>query len=375
MTFTQSFLARDKTFWDYLYNLDSQASFIDSHMNVNNGSTLSITNNTLINMILMSWENCFINVNGGIVLMEENKFQHSNLIQARNTKITWENRSKIKFQHNTITMSTVFFLQDGWIIFSESSLVANNNSLPNRGTVFYNQFSSLIMNASKLLLDNNKCHNLSSLLRAYFGTTRMEMGTLINCTHNKMHSDSVILSFGSQYLQYYHVIFNESSLLVSNNNFETHSSIMNFEVSILNLNAGKWLFEKNKCHTNSYLVQLFYTQMIMENDSLVTFAHNEMDNSTTFYYTKSMWSMSSDSNLQLLDNTASGTFISTNTFFSGGVRVTNNYGIYYGAISFTSSVIWFNGNLEVAGNRGGVSGGFILFESDIFITKKSIIFR
>ena len=382
MTFTQSFLTGNKTFNQYFHTdnssttiftvNDPQASFRDSHMSVSNGSTLSITNNTLTNGTLMSWNNSYINVNGGILLIEENKCQHSNLIVATNTTITWENGSNFNVKHNTIlTDSAAFNLRDGWMNVSESSLVASNNSLSNRGAVFDNFFSSLLFtNASKLLLDDNKCHNISTLLITSFKTTRMEMGTLINCTHNKMYSDSVILFFGGETVPD-SVVFSQSSLLASNNNIETSSSIV-LLFSTFNLSAGKWLFKKNKCHANSYLVQSRYAQMIMENDSLVTFAHNEMDNSVTFYYLSSTWIMSSDSNLQLLNNTASGTFISTNASFSGRVRVTNNSGIYYGSISFISSVVRFNGNLEVVGNRGGVSGGFILFGSDIYISKRAL---
>ena len=366
MTFTQSFLTRDNT--SFLHNVDPQASFIDSQMNVSNGSTLSIANNIVTNGTLMSWKNCSINVNGGILLIEENECQDSNLTLAINTTLTWGNGSNFNFKQNTLLIySVAFYLLDGWMNFTDSSLVANNNFLSYGSVVFLIGNSSLIINASKLLLDDNTCHS-SVLLLTYLTTTRMEMGTLINCTHNEMYSYSQILNFQVDYC----VVFNESSLLISNNNFEKRSSIIKFHSSILNLNAGKWLFEKNKCHANSYLVESYYTQMIMKNDSSVTFAHNEIDNSVTFYYFNSTWNMSSDSNLQLLNNTASGTFLSTNASFSGRVNITNNSGNYYGAISFLSSVVRFNGNLEVVGNRGGVSGGFILFGSEIYITERAL---
>ena len=172
------------------------------------------------------------------------------------------------------------------------------------------------------------------------------MGTLIYCTHNEMYNASftlLILSYSTFETCF---VFNESSLLVSNSTLGTYSSIIFIKYSTLILNLGKLLFKKNKCYPTSNLVDFYIAQMIMENDSLVTFAHNEIENSVTFYYTNSIWNMSSDSNLQLLNNTASGTFLYTNASFSGRVRVTNNFDIYYGAISFISSVVWFNGNLE-----------------------------
>ena len=224
MTFTQSFLAWHKAFWNIwdLHNVDPQASFIDSHMNVSNGSTLSITNNPVINRTLMSWKNCSINVNSGILLIEENECQNCVLIMADiYTTVTMENGSNFNFKHNTILLySAAFFLRDGLINFSESSLVAKNNSLSNECRVFQIFYSSLIMNASKLLLDDNKCH-ISKLLMTNSATIRMEMGTLINCTHNEMYYCSLILYFYSKDS----VMFNESSLLVSNNNFEASSGI------------------------------------------------------------------------------------------------------------------------------------------------------
>ena len=467
---TQSFLTLDNSTMTFTQNnVNPQAILIDSHMSVSNGSTLSITNNTLTTAHLVVWYNCSINVNGGILLIEENECQNCVLIWAAITTVTFENGSNFNFKHNTILAdSAAFFLLDGWMNFSESSLVANNNSLSNAGGVFQNQttadlvvwincsinvnggillieenecqncvliratittvtlengsnfnfkhnkilahsaaffllygwmnfsesslvannnslsnaggvfqirYSPLIIYASKLLLNDYKCHN-SSLLWILSTTTKIEMG-LINCSHNEMHSSEILVIdsptvFNGTYSidSDTSVVFIESSLLFSNNNFE--ASIGIYLWSILNLNAGKWLFEKNKCHENSYLLKSYYTQMIIENNSLVTFAHNEMDNSVTLYYINSMLSMSSDSNLQLLNNTASGIFISSNAFFSGRVNITNNSDIYYGAIYILSSVVRFSGILEVVGNRGGVSGGFILLGSEIYITERAL---
>ena len=374
---TQSFLKLDNnsTMTFTQNNANTEASIIDSHMSVINGSTLSIINNTLTNgkVALVVWYNSYINVNGGILFIEENECQNSHLLLAVNTIIMWENGSNFNFKHNTIlTNSSAFFLKNASMNFSESSLVARNNSLSNQGALFIYEFSSLIISASKLLLEDNKCHNRSNIFWAFSANTRMEMGTLINCTHNEMYNDSVMIHSNSK--SYF--VFNQSFLLVSNNNCE-NCIICKYDFSILKLNAGKWLFEKNKCNTTSALLVLYEAQMIMENDSLVTFAfnelaHNEIEISVTLSCTNATWNMSSDSNLQLLNNTAYGTFISTNSFFSGRVRVTNNNDIYYGGISFISSVVCFNGNLEVVGNRGGEVGGFFLFNSTIIITGRAL---
>ena len=360
------------------YLQEGRMNFSESSLVANNNSLSNaggvFQNQTTADLVV--WYNCSINVNGGILLIEENECQNCVLIWAAITTVTLENGSNFNFKHNTILAdSGALFFIHGWMNFSESSLVANNNSLSNGFGVFQIRYSSLIIYASKLLLNDNKCHN-SGLLSIDSTTTRMEMG-LINCSHNEMHSSAILVIYSPTVFNGTYsidsdtsVVFIESSLLFRNNNFE--ASIGIYLWSILNLNAGKWLFEKNRCHENSYLVKSYYTQMIIENNSLVTFAHNEMDNSFTLFYFKSTWKMSSDSNLQLLNNTASGIFIYTNAVFIGRVNITNNSGIYYGALYILSSVVRFNGNLEVVGNRGGVSGGFILFGSEIYITERAL---
>ena len=220
---TQSFFTLDNSTMTFTQNnVHPQALFRESHISVSNGSTLSITNNTLTHGILMSWNNCSIIVNSGILLIEENECQYSDLIQGtNNTIITWKNGSNFNFNHNSILAhSAAFHLLYGWMNFSESFLVANNNSLSNVSILFYYEASSLIISASKLFLDNNKCYNVSSLLWADSATTKMEMGTLIASNNSLSYWGSVL------YYQSFSLIISASQLLLEDNKCHYYSALL-----------------------------------------------------------------------------------------------------------------------------------------------------
>ena len=105
-------------------------SIQDSYFGVSNGSTLSITNNTVIGGKLISWCNSSVKISGGRLLFKENICQYySILILAINTTLISENASIVIFTCNTIhTESYIFHHDGGWMSFSESALVIRNNS-------------------------------------------------------------------------------------------------------------------------------------------------------------------------------------------------------------------------------------------------------
>ena len=77
--------------------------------------------------------------------------------------------------------------------------------------------------------------------------------------------------------------------------------------------------------------------------------------------------MSSDSELQVLDNKNSGYFLSTNAFFGGIVRIA-----YCGGVHILLSVIWFGGLLEVVQNTGRIGGVFMVISSDVYLTNRAL---
>ena len=161
---------------------------LQSYLNVSDGSTLSITDNILTEGTLMLWYNSFINVNRGILLLEENKCQYFDLIRAINTSITLENRSVFNFAHNTIhTDSSIFYHSEGWMSFSESSLVASNNSVADNSVGLHYRNSSLMLKAAKLQCEDNKCHDFTCLILAINATIRVEKLSLVNFSHNEAH--------------------------------------------------------------------------------------------------------------------------------------------------------------------------------------------
>ena len=344
--------------------------FLQSYMSVSNGSTLCISDNILTEGTLMLWYNGFINVNDGILLLEENKCQYSNLILAINTNISLENRSIFNFAHNTIhTDSSIFYHSEGWMSFSESSLVSSNNSVANKSAGLYYENSSIIISAANLLFEDNKCHHNSFLIFARNSNIIMEKLSLATFTHIKVYKTALILSiFGTNVSIY------ESSVVTTNNSLTDSSVGLYFwNSSLIRLSGAKLLFEQNKSQKNSILVVLINANIIMENKSFVNFVQNEIENSAIFGVWDSVWHLSLDSKLQLFCNKASGFFISTNASFSGTVKVVNNTAVFdEGVVNVVHSVLWFKGTLEVVGNRGEVSGGLSLANSNMYITGRAL---
>ena len=320
-------------------NASTMVIYFQSYMSVSNGSTVSITNNILIYGILMLWENCSINVNGGILLIEKNECEFSYMIIALNTILIWENRSIFNVTHNTIKEDSVMFIHNGgWMDFSDSSVVVSNNSLRDEsGGLIYNE-SSLILCAAKLLFEDNKCQNESFLMMANDVNIKMENLSLLTFTHNKIYNMSTLLMMEANF------IVHESSVVITNNSM-----------------------------TDSTTALLFLMSSFSLNESFVNFVDNEMDNSFLFLFHDSIWTMSSDSELQLFNNNAFGLFICTNASFSGAVRLVNNTAILdVGVFDAVFSEILFKGTLEVVGNRGEVSGALFVGNSDLYITGRAL---
>ena len=385
----------------------------------------------------------------GNLLLEENKCRNSELIRAINTNMILENRSIFNFTHNTIYIhSSIFYKSEGWMSFSESSLVASNNSVAINSKGLHYGNSSLMLRVAKLQFKDNKCHFFTCLIVAINATIRMEKLSLVNFSHNEMqhyadilyivgahfiahessvvttnnsvtyHSHSLyllnstfILSKGNLLLEenkcqyselilsintnitlenrsvfnfthntihtdssiFYHserwMSFSESSLVASNNSVAINSEGLHYGNSSLMLRAAKLQFEDNKCHDITHLILTINATIVMENESFFNFLYNDMDDSAIFLVSDSIWNMSSGSELQMFNNTGSGFFTSTNASFSGTVSLLSNTAIFDGGVFNTVfSALWFKGTLEVMGNRGEVSGGFFVVNSDMYIT-------
>ena len=313
--------------------------YLQSYMNVSNGSTVSITNNILIDGALMLY-NCSINVNGGILLIEKNECKSSQMILAWNTILIWENRSIFNVTHNTIKDSFISFHMGGQMEFSESSAVVSKNFLRGGSAVMMYYESSLILCAAKLLFEDNKCQNKSFLMMANYVNMKMENLSLLTFTHNKMYNNiSSIL-----WVMEAHFIAHESSVVIANNSM-----------------------------TDSTTALAVLMSSFILNECFVKFVDNAIDSRILFYFHDSIWTMSSDSELQMFNNTGYGLFTYTNASFSGAVRLVNNTIILdEGIVIAVYSELWFKGTLEVVGNRGEVSGGFSLVDSDMYITGRAL---
>ena len=192
--------------------------------------------------------------------------------------------------------------------------------------------------------------------------------SLLNCSQNKVNNYAEILDIVGT-----HFIVHQSSVVTTNNTVTDNSHGFYFFNSSFILSGGMLLFQENKCQKYSMQMTSYYAKIIMENESFFYFVHNDMDDYALFVVLDSMWNMSSDSELQMFKNTASGFFFSTNASFSGTVRVVNNTATFdAGVVNAVYSVLWFKGALEVIGNRGEVSGGLFLGNTDIYITGRAL---
>ena len=89
---------------------------LDSRLVVVNGSSLTITNNTLTQASTMFVLNSVIIVRDGILLFEDNKCQNSIIILTRNTELTRENASLV-ITSNAIHNSSILYLLGGTMDF------------------------------------------------------------------------------------------------------------------------------------------------------------------------------------------------------------------------------------------------------------------
>ena len=330
-------------------------------------SSLVISNNSLTNTSAgLYYENTSIVVSSANLLLEDNNCHHNSfLIFARCANIKMEKLSLATFTHIKV-YKTAFILGifASNVTVHESSVVTTNNSVADNSFGLYFWNSSLIFSGGKLLVEGNKCQNNSFLTVASNTNIQIEKLSLVRLIKNEVYKNTTILSILEA-----HFIVHESSVVTTNNSVTDDSYglfLLNFSFI---LSGAKLSFEQNKCQKNSFLVVSMNANITMENKSFVIFVHNEIENSAIFVVWDSIWNMSLDSKLQLFCNTASGFFFSTHASFSGTVRVVNNTATFdEGAVNAIYSKLWFKGTLEVVGNRGEVSGGLFVVNSDMYIT-------
>ena len=119
-----------------------------------------------------------------------------------------------------------------------------------------------------------------------------------------------------------------------------------------------------KGHNYSHVL---LTSTRLEEESIFSATHNEMNSSAIISIVFSSWKTTLDSEL-IMDNDNYGIFVSSNLSFGGAVRVVNNNISYVEALTFVSSTVWFNSSLEVVGNRVKESGGIQALISNLYMT-------
>ena len=274
-----------------------------SGMVVVNGSSLTITNNTLteVSKMLMLKSSTLI-VRDGIVRFEDNKCQHSAILLVINTELTWENVSLVITRNAIHHHSSFFYFWGGTMDFKESFLAITNNSVTVSSIVFHNEISILTLNSAKLLLEKNKCMHQSSLVETESTTAKFEMGTLINSTCNEVYQTSSIIYFtGTSWASSVHV--NESILMMTDNFMTDSSTSFVCEMSTCVFSGVKFIFKGNECGQNhSALVESSSAKIKFQKGSLVDFTHNKMHNSSYIFIIQKSSLYVNESSLSIANN-------------------------------------------------------------------------
>ena len=183
-----------------------------AHFIVHESSVVTTNNSvTYESHGLYLWNSTLI-LSKGNFLLEENKCQYSDLILATNTNITLENRSVFNLTHNTIhTDSSIINHSEGWMSFSESSLVASNNSVANESVGLHYENSYLMLRAAKLQFEDNKCHEFTCLIMTMNANITMEKLSQVNLSHNEVHNADILDILGAYF------IVHESSVVTTKN--------------------------------------------------------------------------------------------------------------------------------------------------------------
>ena len=330
-------------------------------------SFLFASNNSVaINSVGLHFGKSSLMLRAAKLQFEDNKcHDFTCLILAINATIRMEKLSLVDFSHNEMQQYADILLVVGTHFTAyESSVVTTNNSVTYHSHCLYLWNSTFVLSKGNyLLLEENKCQ-YSELILAEKTNITLENGSVFNFTHNTVHTDSAIFYHSEGWMS-----FIESSLVTNNNSVADKGVGFYYETSSLMLRAAKLQFEDNKCHNYTRLILAINATIVMENESFFYFLYNDMDDSAIFFVSDSIWNMSSCSELQMLNNAGSGFFTSTNASFSGTVSLLNNTAIFDGGVfNAVFSELWFKGTLEVIGNRGEVSGGLFLVNSDMYIT-------
>ena len=246
----------------------------DCDLNVINGSSLIITNNTLRNeSVLLCSNDSSIILSCGTLLFEENECQFfSYLMQSTNTTTILEKGSFVIFTQNAMYRHSYMFFEEGGLMdVGGSSLTVTNNSVTGESDGLLYEDSSLTVSGCKLFFEGNLCRNNSNLMVMFETNTIMESGTSLISRHNEMYDHSAIMySISTKSLK-----IKQSFLVITNNIMRSRSNGLTCKNSTFVLFGGVLLFRQNNCEA-CFLIYNLDTFATFENQSLVNLTHNEV---------------------------------------------------------------------------------------------------
>ena len=150
------------------------------------------------------------------------------------------------------------------------------------------------------------------------------------------------------------------------------NSVKYKSIALSNINSTvvtTGLFSENLAQNSSFLNNATTT---LRERSYVSFTRNEiLRDSSLFLSVGGFWGMEIDSELLVTENIAKNgfslLFFSANASLNGLVRLTNNNLSDFGVLNIFKSTVWFEGSLEVIGNRAE-SGAITADNSDLYLT-------
>lgn len=276
----------------------SSVSFNTSVVTINE-STLVMTNNSINKTstgFLCGQAICVLS--GVEFLFKGNKCdQHFCALMGSSYGIMkLEKGSMVNFTHNIHRLSSIFRIFKAHLYVNESSLSITNNFLDTSYGFWCQNCVTIALSSVVLLFRENYCETCC-FMQIYEITTRFENHSLVTVTHNKMGNNGYFIYSVGVYL-----VISESSVIVTGNSLIHTQALLYFMNSSLTLSSGKMILENIKCQKRSKLMETIDTSIKMENNFFVKFADNEMDKCLTFLYNQTSWTMSSDSELQVVGN-------------------------------------------------------------------------
>lgn len=232
---------------------------------------------------------------------------------------TWINSSRNEMYCSSASIYFTSSVSDSRMIvtINYSILVMTNNFMTYSSTGFFCEKSACILSGVEFLFKENECHqNFATLMKSSYAITKLEKGSFVNFTHNKIHGVSFI--FTNSETQVY---VDGSSLTITNNFMNISHGFWCQSCDAFVLSAAALLFKDNECEKCFFVSNITIT---LEKQSLLSLTHNDIKNSAFLSHVGTDLVIS-ESSVVITDNSLSCVvlqFENSSLIFSSGKLLT-----------------------------------------------------